>query len=199
MVRIESSSRLLERTERSFRPSATTPSCITLGLHAAESHARFPEAEPDIWNLVIARPVVAAHLDEFAYRPSWENRTEWRRHCNLGPGTSWSTARVSGITCAAETGEIPLYLMFLQRGVEGFDWFCGENLDQWHRQISDIPHIGKFGVVYNEALAWLRDRPRSSGQLDNSLELKGRYTFDFFMALPFVQEHVRPMLRGGGA
>ena len=158
----------------------------------------FPERTADIWNVKIARPVVAAHLDEFAFRPSWQNGTEWRRHCNLGSWYKLEHGESFRDYCAAETGEIPLYMMFLQRGVEGFDWFCGENLDQWGAQLSDIPHPGKFRVCYDEKVDGYEIDIAPLDIWTAAVELKGTYTFDFYMALPFVQERVRPMLRGGG-
>jgi hypothetical protein len=198
-VRVESRTRLLDKDGKAL-PAVCT--------HSFEYHAwgylrqsvtiGFPEPTAKIWNIKIARPVVAAHLDEFAYRPSWESATEWRRHCNLGSWYRLEKGDSFRDYLAVETGEIPLYLMFLQRGVEGFDWFCGENLDQWHGQLTDIPHAGKFRVVYNEDAKGYEVDLAPLDIWTSSLELKGKYTFDFFMALPFVQEHVRPMLRGGG-
>lgn len=158
----------------------------------------FSESVPDAWNLSVANPTVAAHLDEFTFRPSWEAAPEWSLICNCAPWRKLHGGESLQDYSAVAAGDIPLHLIFLQRGVEGFDWFCGENLDQWHRQVSDIPHAGKFRVGYDAVRQGYHVQLDPLDLWTSSLELSGRLEFDFFMGLPFVNEHVRPMLRGAG-
>jgi len=95
-------------------------------------------------------------------------------------------------------GDIPLYMIFLQRGVEGFDWCCGENLDQWRKQFSARPHVGKFSVGHNATLGGNEVCLYPLDMWNGSIAIQGRHEFDFFLGLPFVQERVRPMFRVGG-
>jgi hypothetical protein len=199
LLRVQSRSALINRHgaklpvtcdhSYTYHPWGYISQTVTLTLH---------QSIPDAWNIGVARPVAAGHLDEFAYRPSPENSTDWRNLCKAGSWFKLDRGNSFRDFQAIETGEIPLYLMFLRRGVEGFDWFCGENLDQWHAQISDVPHLSKFRVGYNEKFDGYEIMLSPLDKWADSMELKGTYTFDFFMGLPFVQEYVRPMFRGGG-
>jgi len=159
----------------------------------------FTEPVKDAWNITIARPVVAAHLNEFTWRPAWQSAAEWGATSGTVPWVKLNGGGSFRDSCAAETGEVPLHLMFLQRGVEGFDWFCGENLEQWHERFTTIPHIGKFRVSHQRALGGYEVTLCPLDYWGETVELAGRYEFDFFMGLPFVQEHVRPLLRTVGA
>lgn len=158
----------------------------------------FTEPVKDGWNITIARPVVAPHLDEFTWRPAWKAAAEWGATSGTAPWVKLNGGGSFRDSCAAETGEVPLHLLFLQRGVEGFDWFCGENLEQWHERFAAIPHIGKFRVCHSRALGGYEVALCPLDYWGETVELAGRYEFDFFMGLPFVQEQVRPLMRTVG-
>lgn len=153
----------------------------------------------DAWNITVARPVVAAHLDEFSYRPAWQSASDWAAISNTVPWQQLTGGGSFRDACAVETGEVPLHLMFLQRGVEGFDWFCGENLEQWHERFAGTPHIGRFRVCHNRALAGYEVTLCPLDIWGSTFPLEGRLEFDFFLGLPFVQERVRPLLRAVGS
>jgi len=151
----------------------------------------------DGWNINVARPVVAPHLDEFTTRPGREGARTWQQDCRINPWVHLGGGASYRDALAAEAGEVPLYMRFVQRGVEGFDWCCGEDLEQWHERISPLPHVGKFRVFHN---AGLGGHEVSLCPLDSWPEgrrLSGRYVFDFHMGLPFVHERIRPLVCGG--
>lgn len=152
---------------------------------------------PDGWNINVARLVVAPHLDEFALRPGREGARTWQHDCRLGPWVHLGGGATFRDALAAEAGEVPLYLRFVSRGVEGFDWCCGEDLEQWHERISPLPHVGKFRVCHNPTLGGHEVSLCPLDSWPHGLPLSGRYVFDFHMGLPFVHEHVRPMVHGG--
>ncbi len=150
---------------------------------------------PNVYQVAIARPTVAARLNEFAYRPGPADSEDWRLSCciqrwyKLKAGANVNDFRTVLIS------HMPLYFTFVQRGVEGFDWFLGENLDQWHSQFTKAPHTNLFMVQYAADADGYEVRTNPLWRHPPSHTLRGTYAFDFFMAFPFVQERVRPLRR----
>jgi len=153
------------------------------------------EPIPDVWQFQVARPVVAKHLNEFAFRRSYAEAGSWRLPCRVQRWHKLEAGESFHDYCAAQTAQIPLYFIFVKRGVEGFDWFLGDNLDQWHKQVADVAHVNQFRVSYRGEYDGYEVRMCPMDYWPQNVELKGTYTFDFFMGLPFVQERVRPMVR----
>lgn len=150
---------------------------------------------PDVWQVQIARPVVARHLDEFTYRRSPIEAESWSMSCGIPRWFQLHGGEDFNDQGAAMAGNLPLHFIFLQRGVEGFDWFMAANIDQWRRQMLDIPHVNQFRVGYRADLDGYEVRICPADYWHATTTLKGTYAFDFFMGLPFVRDRVRPLVR----
>jgi len=149
---------------------------------------------PDVWELVIARLAVAPHLNEFAVRPA----PDMDPNANLlGNVSRWFELRggqVSSDMIAFRTRIMPLHFTFLRRGVEGFDWFIADDLDQWHRQVFGKPKRNHFLVRYAPELSGYEVRIGVLEYHPFGMKLQGTYQFDFFMGLPFVRKYVPPLV-----
>ncbi len=159
----------------------------------------FTKPLPDAHGVMIARPIVSPHLNEFGLRPAHTEPNDWRRHCWLRQWHKFSAGASIHDYGAIARSNMPLYFTFLQRGVEGFDWFLGNNIDQWHRQIAGVEHSNEFMVNYRTQPEGYEVRICPLSYFPPRVTLKGTYTFDFFMGLPFVQERVRPLVRAIGS
>lgn len=199
LVCIVSRSRLINEANRRLPVVCEHTFCYhPWGVLRQKLVLAFEEPIADAWNLAVAQPVVSPHLDEFTCRPSWESAGQWHLWCAETAWTKLGRGEKLSDYNAVESGTIPLYFTFMQRGIEGFDWFCGENLDQWHAQLAAIPNIAKFRVAYSPGHEGYQVQLAPLDYWTGSIELKGRLEFDFFMGLPFVHEHVRPLLRSAG-
>jgi|GEM_PF-865366 len=152
----------------------------------------------DVFELQVARPVVASHLDEFTYRPAIEEGRWWQMQCKVLRWYRLHAGEHAEDYRAARRPRLPLYFLFLRRGVEGFDWFMADDLDQWRRQVADLPRIQEFRVWYMGEHDGYEVRLCPLHYWPRTMTLSGAYTFDFFVGLPFVQERVRPLVRCAG-
>ena len=153
----------------------------------------------NFWRVTIARPVVASHINEFGARRAPTESIDWRITCTIGPWLKLQGGESFGDYGAA-AGQVPMHFIFLKRGVEGFDWFMGPNLDQWYRQIVDRAAITRFYIHYRPDLDGYEAQLCPAHYVENNgASLQGTYTFDFYMGLPFVLPRVTPLVRSAGA
>ena len=144
----------------------------------------------DVIQVSIGQPTVANHLDEFGYRPGLYGAGNWKRDPLVHRWQKLHAGASVDDTPVAYESQLPLYFSFLKRGVEGFGWFLGENLDQWYRQLIDIPDIGQFRVDHDGDVDGYVVRLCPMDHWCEGVDLAGPYTFDFFMGLPFVHQNM---------
>lgn len=158
-----------------------------------------PKKIENAQSFCIGRLAVDKRLDTFAYRPAPVECEDFRcmspimRWYHLKGGESFNDYT------AAVTRNLPLYLTMLQWGVEGFDFFLGNDLDQWHRQVLGVPGQGEFRLGYNETFDGYQARFAVAERYQYPFSLAGKYKFEFYMSLPFIREYVPEMVHSFNA
>ncbi|MBO4491596.1 MAG: hypothetical protein J5944_09580 [Lentisphaeria bacterium] len=94
---------------------------------------------------------------------------------------------------AYHTCHLPLSMLVFQRGVEGFQFFLGDDLSQWESIGGWLPGLQMGYVAWNEKRKSYEirfaplDSPRSGQYLESTMP------FDFRIAFPFVREKMVPL------
>ncbi|HUZ47255.1 MAG TPA: DUF6259 domain-containing protein [Terriglobia bacterium] len=95
-----------------------------------------------------------------------------------------------------ETRYVPRYVVLANPGIEGIEWFVSDNLSQWDYQMTDQPGTGNATIIPSTKPLGIAVsiRPLSLPSSPNLarggfVSLKGRYSFDYYLAMPILEGH----------
>ena len=91
------------------------------------------------------------------------------------------------------------YVVFLNPGIEGIEWFVSSDLAQWDYQLSQEHGIGYFGISASmspHGVALTID-PLNLARGSVKMAAGSSVTFDFYIGMPILEGHAdRPWLHG---
>lgn len=137
-------------------------------------------------------------LSDYGYRPNIREMMDpelfsWRagqirRWGKIRPGTH--------LDLPLRTRQIPRYVVFANRGVEGIEWFVSDNLHQWDYQMTGQPGTGYFEAAASTeplGIAWSIFPVNLSTRYElpkgGNVALQGAYTFDYYLGVPLLEGH----------
>jgi hypothetical protein len=95
-----------------------------------------------------------------------------------------------------ETRYFPCHMVFANPGVEGMEWFSGDNLGQWYYPITETPGTGHLSInSRNEPLGIQvtlspLDLPNSPELArGGSVSLSSSYAFDYYLGMSILEGH----------
>ncbi|MFA5646253.1 MAG: DUF6259 domain-containing protein [Candidatus Ratteibacteria bacterium] len=151
------------------------------------------KALSDVWEVIIAQMSVVPRLNEFTVRNGPMQDAERKKQAFVIRWYELFGGAKASDQMAFATSQMPLQFTILQRDVEGFDWFISDDIDQWYRQIGGRLNQNHFFIRYSPEIQGYEIRTGALNIHPDTLRLKESLSFDFYMALPFVQEHVSPL------
>lgn len=125
---------------------------------------------------------LAPELSDYGYKPGI---TEQDNSLPFGFNViKWRKQR-SGthLDLPLNTGSIPEYLVFLNQGVEGIEWFMSDNAWQWDYQLTGRPGTGLCSVAGSYLPPGIDVSICPVNLPEGEVTLKGRYTFDYYLGL----------------
>ena len=81
------------------------------------------------------------------------------------------------------TSSVPEYMVFLNQGVEGIEWFISDNSWQWDYQLTGRPGNGLFSVVGSYKPQGIDVAICPVNLPEGTVALKGTYIFDYYIGL----------------
>ena len=153
---------------------------------------------------VISVALLSATLDpsltDYGWRPAvseemgnnphaWQNGQirEWGK---IRPGTHFDLP--------FRTRYVPRYLVLANHGVEGIEWFMSDDLAQFDYQMTGEPGTGYCELSASTTPLGIRLSIEPVSLAYNPwlarggyLELKGTYTFDYYMGVPILEGHAQ--------
>jgi hypothetical protein len=183
-------SRLLDRTGKDSGVTTLTTYAYRWGYIKIHKDVVFPEAPIRIKTLGIVTTSLHPSLSEYGYRNAaqervfanlWSWRSEiiqWRK---MRPGTQLDNF--------LQTRHLPRYLVFANPGVEGLEWFVGDDLSQWDYQMTGQPgtSFGQVSSSSNPLGVAVSLSPVSLYK--GSVAVKGSYAFDYYLGMPILEGH----------
>jgi len=153
----------------------------------------FPVKPLRVSRICVLGAIFHPSLDQYGYRqsiseqegasPSGFGVMQWRK---MRAGTYFDPP--------LQTRFVPRYLVLVNPGIEGIEWFVSDDLSQWEFQAANRPGTGFCGVsATNDPLgvAVTVDALRITG----SVSAKTRYVFDSRIGIPVLEGHAnRPWL-----
>ncbi len=150
----------------------------------------FPASPMRIKNLSVFAAVFDPSLSDYGYR----NGAAERVYANLWSWRSeiiqWRKLRVgTHFDKFLQTRHLPRYLVFANQGVEGVEWFMGDDLSQWDWQMT-----GQMGTGFCHVFASRRPRGIAVSiypvnLYKGSVEVKNSYAFDYYIGIPILMGH----------
>jgi hypothetical protein len=97
------------------------------------------------------------------------------------------------------TRYIPCHMVFANPGIEGIEWFLGDDLGQWYYQLADTPGTGSVTLNASTDPLGINLRVSPLALPTNPdlgrggfLPLAGTYSFDYHLGLTVLDGHAHP-------
>jgi hypothetical protein len=108
----------------------------------------------------------------------------------------------SNLNGPLDTRFVPCYMVFVNPGIEGIEWFAADDLSQWFYQIAGQPGTGHVSVKARTepvgidfTLSPLELPTYPDLERGGFVELSGSYAFDYYLGLSILEGHAhRPWL-----
>jgi hypothetical protein len=86
---------------------------------------------------------------------------------------------------------LPRYVVFLNPGIEGIEWFVSSNLAQWDYQLSQHQGIGYFGISASMSPLGvaLSIDPLNLARGSIKMEAGSSVAFDYYIGMPILKGH----------
>jgi hypothetical protein len=182
--------RLLDKTGRDSGVTTQTTYTYRWGFIKIHKDVLFPETPTRIKTLGVFSTSVHPSLSEYGYR----NGVQERVFANLWSWRSeiiqWRKMRAgSQLDNFLQTRHLPRYLVFANPGVEGLEWFMGDDLSQWDYQMTGQPgtSFGQVSSSRNPLGVAVSISPVSLYK--GSVAVKGAYAFDYYLGMPILEGH----------
>lgn len=182
--------RLLDKNGRDSGVSTETTYAFRWGYIKIHKEVLFPAAPLRIKNLAILSTALHPSLSEYGYRNGvqervfanlWSWRSEIIQWRQMRPGRQLDNF--------LQTRHLPRYLVFANPGVEGLEWFVGDDLSQWDFQMTGQPgtSFGHVSTTRNPLGVAVSLYPVNLYK--GSVAVQGAYAFDYYLGMPILEGH----------
>jgi len=131
----------------------------------------------------IGSTVVRAELDEYGWRTGPADDPGPRKMCSIRLGKAAGAGSV-----LIREHHAPVYLLFFDRGVEGFDFQTASDLASWETGLTGRGGVGRYEAVVRKNGTGIRIR-REPLEVPHPIKVpKGVYTFSYYLGLPRIME-----------
>lgn len=182
--------RLLDKSGKESGVTIQTTYTYRWGYIKIHKDVLFPDAPIRIKNLGVFSTSLHPSLSEYGYR----NGVQERVFANLWSWRSeiiqWRKMRPgSQLDNFLQTRHLPRYLVFANPGVEGLEWFMGDDLSQWDYQMTGQAgtSFGQVSTTRNPLGVAVSLYPVSLYK--GSVAVRGSYAFDYYLGLPILEGH----------
>lgn len=150
----------------------------------------FGERARAVKRVSVFSAVFDASLDQYGYR---QGMAEQEGVTPLSFGVmQWRRMRAGAyFDPPLQTRHVPRYLVLANAGVEGIEWFVGDNLAQWDYQAAGRPGAGLCNVAASFAPLGVAVQINALDVV-GQVEARGTWTFDSYLGVPVLEGHANP-------
>lgn len=179
---------LLDKDGKDFGIKVKTKYEYRWGYIKIHKELHCQDAPQKVNRMTVLNTIFDPSLTKYGYR---EAITEQEGGGNYNFGTcQWGIMRPgTHFDKPLQTRHIPMQLLLANQGVEAIEWFASSDLSQWDYQMTGQPGTGLCSIHQSlnpigiEVSICPVDLPRGA------IELKGTYTFDYFIGMSILEAH----------